>query len=60
MQDQIVAMRSTPRLEGAREVAEASIMPDFARRFPDQFEDAVIAVAHARERMRSCTNGACR
>jgi hypothetical protein len=48
-----------PRMDCARRrVAEATI-PDYARRFPDQFEDAVVIVADMRERMGICTTGTC-
>ncbi len=50
-----------PRVEAAIERARAdmveAVMPDFARRFPDQFEHAVETVATYRLRELGCTGG---
>lgn len=49
------------RVEAAIERARAdmveAVMPDFARRFPDQFEHAVETVATYRLRELGCTGG---
>lgn len=50
-----------PRIEAAIEQARAdvveAVMPDFARRFPEQFEHAVETVASYRLREMGCTGG---
>jgi len=51
----------SPQVEAAIQQARAdvveAVIPDFARRFPEQFEQAVETVACYRLRERGCTGG---